>query len=43
MATMNNLPIDEALAQALAAEGVDTHLTLMGGTRRTMGRGHCKM
>jgi acetolactate synthase I/II/III large subunit len=27
---MNNLPIYEALAQAFAAEGVDTHFTLMG-------------
>jgi glyoxylate carboligase len=27
---MNNMPIYEALAQAFAAEGVDTHFTLMG-------------
>jgi acetolactate synthase I/II/III large subunit len=27
---MKNLPIYEALAQAFAAEGVDTHFTLMG-------------
>jgi acetolactate synthase-1/2/3 large subunit len=27
---MNNFPIYEALAQAFAAEGVDTHFTLMG-------------
>jgi acetolactate synthase I/II/III large subunit len=27
---MNNVPIYEALAQAFAAEGVDTHFTLMG-------------
>src|SRR5438876_7924886 len=28
--TMKNVPIYEALAQAFAAEGVDTHFTLMG-------------
>jgi acetolactate synthase-1/2/3 large subunit len=27
---MNDMPIYEALAQAFAAEGVDTHFTLMG-------------
>jgi acetolactate synthase-1/2/3 large subunit len=27
---MKNVPIYEALAQAFAAEGVDTHFTLMG-------------
>jgi len=27
---MQNIPIYEALAQAFAAEGVDTHFTLMG-------------
>jgi thiamine pyrophosphate-dependent acetolactate synthase large subunit-like protein len=27
---MNNMPIYEALAQAFAAEGVDTNFTLMG-------------
>jgi hypothetical protein len=27
---MQNFPIYEALAQAFAAEGVDTHFTLMG-------------
>jgi hypothetical protein len=26
---MQNIPIYEALAQAIAAEGVDTHFTLM--------------
>src|ERR1700686_4159222 len=30
MTTMPNIPIYEALAQAFAAEGVDTHFTLMG-------------
>ena len=29
-ASMKNLPIYEALAQAFAAEGVDTQFTLMG-------------
>jgi hypothetical protein len=29
-AAMQNIPIYEALAQAFAAEGVDTHFTLMG-------------
>ena len=28
--SMKNMPIYEALAQAFAAEGVDTHFTLMG-------------
>ena len=36
---MQNIPIYEALAQAFAAEGVDTHFTLM----RTVSRGHGKM
>jgi thiamine pyrophosphate-dependent acetolactate synthase large subunit-like protein len=30
MGAMQNIPIYEALAQAFAAEGVDTHFTLMG-------------
>ncbi len=29
-ASMKNMPIYEALAHAFAAEGVDTHFTLMG-------------
>jgi hypothetical protein len=46
-AMMQNIPIYEALAQAFAAEGVDSHFTLMGDgtpqTRRTVSRGHGKM
>ncbi len=34
---MKNMPIYEALAQACAAEGVDTHFTLVGAARRVIG------
>lgn len=37
---MKNLPIYEALAQAFAAEGVDTHFTLMGDGNMHLGERH---
>jgi hypothetical protein len=34
------MPIYEALAQAFAAEGVDTHFTLLGRREHALGGGH---
>jgi thiamine pyrophosphate-dependent acetolactate synthase large subunit-like protein len=37
---MKNMPIYEALARAFAAEGVDTHFTLMGDGNMHLGDRH---